>query len=132
LTPALDRTKQSEKALSSLFKGKKAKWLPLFSRFAARLSRVPGLELHVVRSSITLNRSEKRIPAIATIRVMPDGLRINFAFGRRVTMSPRLEALKRKNSRMTHRVLISELKEIDDQILLWVQAALHQARNAKQ
>jgi len=131
LAAAIDQAKHFEKALSSLFKGKKAKWLPLFSRLAARLSRVPGIELHVTRATITLNRSKKRVPAIAVIRVIPEGLKMNFAFGKRASRSVRLLPITRKNSRMTHQILISELKEIDDEILLWIQAALHQVRTAK-
>lgn len=114
-----------------LFTGKKAKWLPLYRRLLARLSRVPGLDIRVTAETIALRRAHGRRTPFASIRVSGDGIEIGLALAKAAIKSARLRPSARSPKYLTHRLLLSDAREIDDELFTWIQAANQRARSAR-
>lgn len=101
---------------------KTAKWLPLYRRLMARLIRVPGLELVGARGGV-LEIHRIGTKRIAAVYLKAKGLEIGFALPKAVLKSPRLHPSKKSPKWVTHRVLIQEASEIDEELLTWIKAA---------
>jgi hypothetical protein len=65
------------------------------------------------------------------IRISGDGLELGIALGKAAIKSKRLTPSSKSPKRITHSVLISELSDIDEELMFWIKAAWQQARNGK-
>jgi len=119
-------------ALTSLFKGRRAKWLSLFRRIVARINSVGTFEMTTYHNGIAIGFEGDQRPTVGLIQFKPDGLMIGLALTRTMQIrSPRLQLIRRKFKVITHETLVSEGAQIDDELLSWVRAAVRQARGAK-
>jgi hypothetical protein len=116
--------------IDRLFNGKKAKWLPLYRRLIARLTRVPGLDITPGADAIALRQAARAKP-VGAIRVAGDGLEIGLALAKAAIKTPRLRPSTRSPKYITHRVLITDVREIDDELFTWILAANQRARSAR-
>ena len=111
--------------LSRHFPGKKEKWLPLYRRVIARLtSRIAGLEILPEKSYLSVS-------GFGVIWVGLEGLELGLSLSRAHFKSPRLKESRRSPRRITHRVLISAVADVDDELLTWIRMARLQVRIAK-
>ncbi|MGZ3708347.1 MAG: DUF5655 domain-containing protein [Bdellovibrionota bacterium] len=114
-----------------LFGGRKEKWLPLYRRLVARLDRQSGVEIRYLRKSLQILATKSDLPALGMIAVTARGLEVGFTLPTSLLRSTRLLPSRKSPKRITHRVLISEARQIDDELMAWMKMALLTARNAK-
>ena len=102
----------------TLFSGAKAKWLPLFRRLLARVSGIPGIDVVLGKTSITLSLAGVAASELAVIRVVAAGLEFRLALSK---SHPRTARLKRITARtrppMTHLVMLAEASHLDEELL---------------
>lgn len=122
------RPKAETTALNRLFSGKKAKWLPLYRRLAARLSQKCDVDFDLLKTSVSMGSAGK-------LKITIDGLEIGLALPKGGIRSPRLlpceSRSKTTRKKITHRVLVAKASEIDEELLSWVKAAFHQTRPSR-
>jgi hypothetical protein len=116
-------------SLDTIFSGKKAKWLPLYHRLAARVTRISGIEVRLTRTTIELGMSDVPRSKLAQIRVVPAGLSLRLALSKAQLKSPRLKTMTTRTvPRMSHQVLLASTSDLDEEFLSWIKAARTQAR----
>jgi hypothetical protein len=121
----------ARKLLASLFKGKRAKWLPLFQRLLARLSQLPTIEAIPMRGSIRLIGEGGSTPTIGNVKVTQEGLILGLALSKAAIKPGRLKRTTSGPKRITHFVCLTEPTDIDAELLVWLKAALAGARTSK-
>lgn len=118
--------------LTRIFSGKKAKWLPLYRRLIARLAKIPGIEIVPNTSTMSIAQPGDELPTVGLIKVSVQGIEVGLALSKAAVKSPRLRDSAKSSPRsITHRVLICEAAEIDEELCGWVRAAHLRARIAK-
>lgn len=113
--------------LNTLFSGKKAKWLAIYRRLVARLENQRGIELTPSPKSISVSGTIQ----IGKIRVTAKGLELAIALGKAAPRSERLKTLSKPTKAATHKVLIAQASDIDEELLSWIKAAQVRARISK-
>ena len=138
MKPPRASTQASNGIPATLFKGSKAKWLPLYHRVLARLSSVSGMEfLNGARevSILSTAATSKTKGRMGLIRVTESGLEVGLRLGKGVTAAmarnERLIPSRKIPLWVTHRVLITSASQIDEEFLSWLKVARHQAGSTR-
>lgn len=122
----------SEQNSKRLFGGKKAQWLPLLRRLVARLMRLSSVELVAERSGALCIRDAKpRGKPVGRLQVTASGLELGLALSKARVRPGRLRPCARNPKWITHRVLITDIEAIDDELFTWIKAANPQGRTAR-
>lgn len=107
--------------IDSLFPGRKARWLPLYHRLAARLVRSLGLEARIRAAAIEFDQCVR-------IRVLPSGLELGLSLPSAIVMSKRLRTSSKSPKRITHSLVITGAADIDEELFLWIKASSAKTR----
>jgi hypothetical protein len=120
-------------SLDHLFNGNKAKWLPLYHRLLARLSRLSEIEMVPSRAALKMGyRCDEGVRYFGQVAVAAKGLEIGLSFKKAPIRSLRLRPSLAKSPRfITHRVTISEASQIDDELFGFIRAAQISASPAR-
>jgi hypothetical protein len=123
-------------SLESIFSGKKLKWLPLYRRLLARVSRIHGVEAVPSQGAVILCLNGTKSNEMVRIKVTLTGLQCGLALAKAQLKSPRLKSVSSKTrpsqSDMTHQVTISEASDLDEELMTWIKAAAKlRARTSK-
>ncbi len=114
-----------------LFAGKKSHWIPLCRRFLARLTRVPGVEASIQKTFIQLSVPSKPSSLLGKVRVTSKGLEVGLTLAKFKVKSERLKAAPKSAKPITHRVLLTDASEIDEEFIAWVRGTHLQAHTSK-
>ena len=110
--------------LAKLFGGKKAVWRKPYDALAKKIAKFgPGVEIKPNMTYINLCRGSKKF---AIVQIMAERLDIGIKF-KGVAPAGRLEAAGSWNVMVTHRVRISDPKEINAEVLAWLKQAYNAA-----
>ncbi len=118
--PRLNKDEQVDK----LFKGEKTRWRKPFDDLVAKISQFgPDVSLAPTNTYISLLRKGRKFGIIqVTADRMDIGIKLKGA-----QTTPRFEAAGEWNSMVTHRVRISDEKEINAEVLGWLKKAFDEA-----
>lgn len=108
-------------ALATHFKGEKAKWRPAYDALAAKLLKLgPDVKLAPNRTYINILRGTKKIGLIQVSAA--DRLDVGIKL-KGLAPTGRLEAAGTWNAMVTHRVRITDPKQVDKEVLAWLKQA---------
>ena len=130
MSPSSEK-KEPKELLDALFQGRKAKWLPLYRRFLARFSKLVGVEIFPANQWLGIGHSGDGRATIGHIRITQKGLDVRLGLTRSTPATDRLRPSDASPRWITHRVLVREASEIDEEFLSWIRAAKILARTAR-
>ena len=109
-----------DERLAKHFQGEKAKWLKPFEGLLAKLNTFgPGISAAPTNTYISLLRSNKKFAIVQVTRDRLDiGVKVKGA-----KTTHRFEQAGEWNSMVTHRVRITDPKQIDAEVLGWIKQA---------
>jgi len=114
-----------EAKLDALFSGKKVAWRKAYDQIATKLARFgPDLELAPNRTYINVLRGGKKIAILqpAAAERFDIGIKL-----KGVKPTARLEPAGSWNAMVTHRVRITDPKQLDAEVLAWLRQAYQAA-----
>jgi hypothetical protein len=114
-----------EDKIAAHFAGKKSAWRKPYDGLMAKVGRFgPDIEVSPTKSYLSLLRAGKKFAVLepATPERLDLGIKL-----KRVAPAGRLEAAGAWNAMVTHRVRISDPKEIDPELLAWLKQAYEAA-----
>lgn len=120
-----------KETLAALFKGRKSKWLPLYRRLLARFTTFPGVEFFPLKSQIGIGHPRDRRATMGQIRITDKGIEVGLGLARSFGRTERLKSSLRSPKWITHRVLLTQASDIDEEFLAWIKAARLQARTSR-
>jgi hypothetical protein len=124
LTPEKFKT-GGDDALSALFKGDKEKWRKSYDTLAAKVLKFGAdASASANNSYVNLQRAGKKfgIVQISSAERMDIGIKL-----KGVAAESRLEAAGSWNAMVTHRVRITDAKQVDAEVLAWLKQAYQAA-----
>lgn len=124
-------TTNANQPITSLFEGKKSKWLPLYRRLLARLSGIPGIGFFPIKNRIAIGYPDHYKATMGMIRVTPSGLDVALGLSKGFSKSERLRPCSRSPKWLTHHVTVAQASDIDEEFLSWMRAAKLQARTSR-
>ncbi len=115
----------TESALDSLFTGNKDSWRKSFDALAKQVAKFGSdVEISAGKTYVNLTRNGKKFGIIQPSAARLDiGIKLKGA-----APTKRFEAAQQWNAMVTHRVRISDPKQIDAEVLMWLKQAYEAAR----
>jgi len=111
----------TDDAIAARFAGNKAKWRKAYDALTAKIARFGAdIEVSPVKSYISLLRGNKKfgIVQVSAAERIDIGIKL-----KGVAPAGRLEAAGSWNAMVTHRVRITDPKQIDKEMLAWLKQA---------